>query len=122
MSILKEDWQALGHIVAKYSKKKTFSYHLTNYRLALSTVQGTLNKQRIKYLFRYYSIGSSASFVEIPPNLNLVVSYDAMTVICCVPSQATWESLFKILIKLCKLKASTETILVFNNYTNLNTL
>ena len=49
MSILKEDWQALGHFVAKHSKKKTFSYPLTNYRLALSTVQGTLNKQRVRF-------------------------------------------------------------------------
>ena len=43
--------------------------------------------------------------------------YDAIAVIRCVPSQPTWEDLFKILIKVYKLKESTETILVFDNYT-----
>ena len=40
-----------------------------------------------------------------------------MAVIHSVPSQPTWEDLLKILIKLYKLKESTETILVFDNYT-----
>ena len=39
-----------------------------------------------------------------------------MAVIRSVPSQPTWEDLVKILIKVCKLKESTETILVFNNF------
>ena len=54
--------------------------------------------------------------------LNPVVIYDAIAVILSVPSQPTWEDLFKILIKLYKLKESTETILVLTiTRTNLNT-
>ena len=55
ISILKEDRQALGLFVAKYSgKKEAFSYSLTNYPLALSTVRGTLYKPLRKHLFRNY--------------------------------------------------------------------
>ena len=55
VSILKEDRQALGLFVAKYpGKKEAFSYSLTNYRLALSTVRGTLYKPLRKHLFRNY--------------------------------------------------------------------
>ena len=36
----------------------------------------------------------------------------------CNLSQPTWEDLFKILIKVYKLKESSETILVFDNYTD----
>ena len=39
-----------------------------------------------------------------------------MAVIRSVPSQPPWEDLLKILIKVYKLKESTETILVFDNY------
>ena len=35
-----------------------------------------------------------------------------------VPSQPAWEDLFKILVKVYKLKESTETGLVFDNYAN----
>ena len=46
-----------------------------------------------------------------------------MAVIRSVLSQATWEKFFKILIKLHKLKKSTETILVVTiTRTNWNTL
>ena len=90
-------------------KKEAFSYLLTTYLLAHSTA-------RTKYLFRNYLIDSSAAFVEIPSELNPVVTYDNMDVILSVPSQPTWEDLFKIIIKLDKLKQSTETIIVFNNY------
>ena len=47
-----------------------------------------------------------------------------MAVIRFVPSQGTWEDLFKILIKVCKLKEFTESIYVFLKITrtNLNTL
>ena len=41
-----------------------------------------------------------------------------MAVILSFPSQPTWEDLFKILIKVNKLKKSTETILVFDYYTD----
>ena len=44
--------------------------------------------------------------------------YDAMVVIHSVPSQPTWEDLFEILTYVYKLKESTETILVFENYAN----
>ena len=40
-----------------------------------------------------------------------------MAVIRSVPSQSIWEDLFKINIKSYKLKEPTETILVFDNYT-----
>ena len=48
----------------------------------------------------------------------------SMAVIRFVPSQGTWEDLFKILIKVCKLKEFTESIYVFLKITrtNLNTL
>ena len=48
----------------------------------------------------------------------------SMAVIRFVPSQRTWEDLFKILIKVCKLKEFTESIHVFLKITrtNLNTL
>ena len=116
---MKEDRQALGLFVAKYpDKREAFSNPLTTYPLALSTAQGTLYKPRTKHLFRNYLIDSSAAFVEIPSELNPVVIYDAMAVIRSVPSQPTWEDLFKILIKVYKLKESTETILVFDNYTD----
>ena len=82
-------------------KKEAFSYLLITYPLALSTAQGILYKPRIKYLFRNYLINSSAA--------------DTMVVIFSEPSQATWEDLFKIVIKLHKLKESTEIILVFDN-------
>ena len=75
-------------------------------------------KPRTKHLFKNYLIDSSAAFVEIPSELNPVVIYDSMAVIRSVPSQPTWEDLFKILIKVYKLKESTETILVFDNYTD----
>ena len=40
ISILKEDWSALGLFVANYAvKKEAFSYPLTNYALALCTAQ-----------------------------------------------------------------------------------
>ena len=39
-----------------------------------------------------------------------------MAVIRSVPSQPTWEDLFKILIKVYKLNESAETILMFENY------
>ena len=46
-----------------------------------------------------------------------------MAVIRSVLSQATWETFFKILIKLHKLKKSAETILVVTiTRTNWNTL
>ena len=67
-------------------------------------------------MYRNYLIDSSTAFVEIPSELNPVVIYDAMAVIRSVPSQPTWEDLVKILIKVYKLKESTETILVFNNF------
>ena len=41
-----------------------------------------------------------------------------MAVIHSVSSQSTWEDLFKILTKVHKLKESTETILVFDNYSD----
>ena len=41
-----------------------------------------------------------------------------MAVIHSVSSQSTWEDLFKILTKVLKLKESTETILVFDNYSD----
>ena len=41
-----------------------------------------------------------------------------MAVIPSVPSQPTWEDLLKTLIKVYKLKGSTETIFVFDNYTD----
>ena len=41
-----------------------------------------------------------------------------MAVIRSVHSHPTWEDLFKILIKVYKFKGSTETILVFDNYTD----
>ena len=44
--------------------------------------------------------------------------YDAVAVIGSVPSQPTWEDLFKILIKVYKLKESIEIILVFGNYSD----
>ena len=61
--------------------------------------------------------------------LNPLIIYDAMVVIRSVPSQPTWKDLFKILIKLYKLKESTDTIFVLTNTifvltitrTNLNT-
>ena len=48
----------------------------------------------------------------------------SMAVIRFVPSQGTWEDLFKILIKVYKLKEFTESIYVFLKITrtNLNTL
>ena len=48
----------------------------------------------------------------------------SMAVIRFVPSQGTWEDLFKIPIKVCKLKEFTESIYVFLKITrtNLNTL
>ena len=73
-------------------------------------------KPHTKYLFRNDLIDSSAAFYEIPSELNPVVIYDVMDVIPSVPSQSIWEDLFKILIKVYKLKESTETILVFDNY------
>ena len=116
---MKEDRQALGLFVAKYpDKKEAFSYPLTTYPLALSTAQGTLYKPRTKHLFRNYLFDSFTAFVEIPSELNRVMIYDAIAVIRSVPSQPTWEDLFKILIKVYKLKESTETILVFDNYTD----
>ena len=70
-----------------------------------------------EHLFRNYLTDSSGAFVKIPSKLNPVVIYDAVAVIGSVLSQPTWEDLFKILIKVYKLKESTETILVFDNYT-----
>ena len=75
-------------------------------------------KPRTKHLFKNYLIDFSRAFVKIPSELNPVVIYDAMAVIRSVLSQPTWEDLFKILIKVYKLKESTETILVFDNYTD----
>ena len=77
-------------------------------------------KPHTKYLFRNDLIDSSAAFYEIPSELNPVVIYDVMDVIPSVPSQSIWEDLFEILIKVYKLKESTETILEFDNYTQLN--
>ena len=77
ISILKKDWQVLALLVAKYpDKNEAFSYPLATYLLALSTAQGTLHEPRTKYLFINYLIDSSAAFVEIPSELNLVVIYD----------------------------------------------
>ena len=116
---MKEDRQALGLFVAKYpDKREAFSNPLTTYPLALSTAQGTLYKPRTKHLFRNYLFDSFTAFVEIPSELNRVMIYDAIAVIRSVPSQPTWEDLFKILIKVYKLKESTETIFVFDNYTD----
>ena len=72
----------------------------------------------MKYLFRNYLIDSSAAFVDILSELNSLKIYDAMAVIRSVPSQPAWEDLFKILIKVYKLKKSTEIILVFDSYTD----
>ena len=72
----------------------------------------------MKYLFRNYLIDSSAAFVDILSELNSLKIYDAMAVIRSVPSQPAWEDLFKILIKVYKLKKSIEIILVFDNYTD----
>ena len=116
---MKEGRQALGLFVAKYlDKKEAFSYPLTTYALALSTAQKTLYKPRTKPLFRNYLIDSSAAFVGIPSELNPVGIYDAMVAIRSVLSQPSREDLFKIFIKVYKLKESTETILVFDNYTD----
>ena len=48
----------------------------------------------------------------------------SIAVIRSVPSQPPWEDLFKIFIKVCKLKESIESIHVFLKITrtNLNTL
>ena len=72
----------------------------------------------MKHLFRNYLIDSSAAFVDILSELNSLKIYDAMAVIRSVPSQPAWEDLFKILIKVYKLKKSTEIILVFDSYTD----
>ena len=67
ISILKENWLALGLFVANYAvKKEAFSYPLTTYPLALSTAQGTLYKPHTKYLFRNYLMDYTAAFGEIP--------------------------------------------------------
>ena len=64
---MKGDRQALGLFAAKYAvKKEAFSYPLTTYPLALSTVQGTLYKPCTKHLLRNYLIDYSAAFAEIP--------------------------------------------------------
>ena len=92
ISILKEDRQALVLFVAKYpDKKEAFSYPLATYPSALSAAQGTLYKPRTKYLFRNYLIDFSVAFVEIPSELNPVVIYDAMPIICSVHSHPTLE-------------------------------
>ena len=96
-------------------KKEAFSYPLTTYPLALSTAQKknkNCTKPHTKYLFINYLIDSSAVCVEVPSELNPKVTYG------CNLSQPTWEDLFKILIKVYKLKESSETILVFDNYTD----
>ena len=91
---------------------------LTAHPLALSTAQEKLYKPRTKYSFRNYLIDFYVAFVEIPSELNPVVIYDAMAVNRYVHLRLTWEDLFKILIKVYKLKKSSETILVFDNYTD----
>ena len=105
----KKDRQALGLLVANYpDKKEAFNYPLNV----------TLCKPRTKYLFRNYLTDTSISFFEIPSELNPVVIYDAMAVIRFVPSKPAWEDLFKILIKVHKLKETTEIIIVFENCTD----
>ena len=92
ISILKEDRQALVLFVAKYpDKKEAFSYPFATYPSALSTAQGALYKPRTKYLFRNYLIDFSVAFVEIPSELNPVVIYGTMPIICSVHSHPTWE-------------------------------
>ena len=91
---------------------------LTAHPLALSTAQEKLYKPRTKYSFRNYLIDFYIAFIEIPSELNPVVIYDAMAVNRYVHLRLTWEDLFKILIKVYKLKKSSETILVFENYTD----
>ena len=72
----------------------------------------------MKHLLKNYFINSSPAFIEIPFELSPVMIYDAMAVIHSVPSQPTWENSFKICIEVYKLKESTETILVLDNYTD----
>ena len=109
ISILKKDRQALRLFVAKYPDSSSISSFYSSRKIV---------QTRTKYSFRNYLIDFYVAFVEIPSELNPVVIYDAMAVNRYVHLRLTWEDLFKILIKVYKLKKSSETILVFDNYTD----
>ena len=98
-------------------QKRSFQLPFNN--LSISSIYSSKNIVQTHEIFiQKLSIDFSVAFVEIPSELNPVVIYDAMSVIRSFHSHSTWEDLFKILIKVYKLKESPETILVFDNYTD----
>ena len=69
ISVLKEDRQALGLFVAKYTdKKNAFTYPLTTYPLSIADPRGKLYQPKTKHVFRNDFIKLCSNSVEKTPS------------------------------------------------------
>ena len=81
LSVLKEDRQVLGMVVAKcHDKREAFSHCLIKYPLAISTPDGKLYQPSSKSKFRNYLIEQAEAVMESPP-CQVACIYDGMAII-----------------------------------------
>lgn len=80
-----------------------------------------MNQPKTKCLFRNDLIElSNAKVGEI--NSNAIVVYNEMAIMRSVSSKKTWESLLQTLVNAFRLQEAEETILVFDNYSDIQEL
>ena len=80
-----------------------------------------MNQPKTNCLFRNYFIKlSNIKVSEI--NSNPIAIYNAMGIMGSVPSEQTWKPLLQTLVKAFRLREAEETILVFDNYSDIQEL
>ena len=119
LSVLKEDCQAIGMIVAKcHDQREEFSHCLTKYPLAISTPDCKLYQPDSKSKFRNYLI-EHAEAVTMSPPCQVTCIYDGMAIIRASSPAATLGQFMSDQLKAFTPPAfwyAKETVVVFGNY------
>ena len=121
LSVLREDRQALGLIVAKcHNKREAFSHCLMKYPLAISTPDGKLYQPGSKAKFRNYLIEQAGAVIEGPPREATCI-YDGMAIIRASSPAETWGQYMSDQLRAFIPPTAwhaKEIVVVFNNYIN----
>ena len=119
LSVLKEDRQALGIIMAKcHDNREAFSHCLTKYPLSISTPDGKLYQPGSKSKFRNHLIEQAEAVMESPP-CQATCIYDGMALIRASNPAATLGQYMSYQLKAFTPPAAwyaKETVVVFDNY------
>ena len=122
VSVLKEDRQALGLFVSKFTDKRVAFHHpLTTYPLAIADPEGTLYQPTTKSTFRNLLITFADESIEKNPPQHAVHIYDGMATVRSVQPQKTWGDLWRVLLKCYtpnEAHMPSKVHIVFDNYTD----